>query len=214
MNKKIIYIGFLLLIIGIIFSYQLAASFFQIPYYSTAKVLIAPNASATISFTLNKTSAVMIAYNSTLPIDFYVVNKSAYNSFLLGNELNISKIKSAKALEVILGSRYGAFSNFMAMNQAQAQYYQKASMQNGSYYGVFVNTHNSTASVLVVYGEEAAGKNYLDLLESGSVAALLFLGGIVLIIYGLIARKKKDEEKEEGVDVQRKERRAKKKPRK
>ncbi|MGC8699399.1 MAG: hypothetical protein ACP5RK_00120 [Candidatus Micrarchaeia archaeon] len=198
MEKRLVYFGALLLVFSLIASYSVATYFFQIPEYYTMNIAIAPNMSTVSQIYLVNSNLTTIIYNSTEPVNFYVVNESVYRVYKLvpprDFPTNISGV-----YEAILNSRSGMFSNFIKLNKTQnLVVYNTTGLANGTYYMLFSNVGNVLANVSVVYINQKNNRSYgyEYMFAFGGVAAVLFLAGLALILYGFIkAGREKNEEK-------------------
>lgn len=195
MEKRLVYFGALLLVFSLIASYSVATYFFQIPEYYTMNIAIAPNMSTVSQIYLSNSNLTTIVYNSTEPVNFYVVDGSAYGVYKLMPPkefpTNISGV-----YEAILNSRSGMFSNFIKLNKTgNLAVYNITGLANGTYYMLFSNVGNVLANVSIIYISQNSNRSYWDMFVFGGVAAVLFLAGLALILYGFIkaGREKKEE---------------------
>ena len=189
MDKKLVYAGVVMIIIGVALAYQVSSSIFQFPSYYSREVVLAPNNIEVGTFQFNRSLGFAFIYNSTEPINFYALNYSAYKS------INYSLIKSQKILynttglfNEIIDKKYGVFSNFIYLNKSQAELYNTANMQNGTYYLLFYNLGNTTASIYEIYIEKNFAKGYNNsfFVIYSSISAIMTLGGLVIAIYGIL----------------------------
>ena len=195
MEKRLVYFGALLLVFSLIASYSVATYFFQIPEYYTMNIAIAPNMSTVSQIYLSNSNLTTIVYNSTWPVNFYFVDGSAYGVYKLMPPkefpTNISGV-----YEAILNSRSGMFSNFIKLNKTgNLAVYNITGLANGTYYMLFSNVGNVLANVSIIYISQNSNRSYWDMFVFGGVAAVLFLAGLALILYGFIkaGREKKEE---------------------
>jgi hypothetical protein len=202
MDKKLVYIGVVMIIIGMALAYQVSSSIFQLPSYYSREVLLAPNNIEVGTFQFNRSLGFAFIYNSTEPINFYVLNYSAYKS------INYSLIKSQKneilhnvtgLFDEIIDKKYGVFSNFIYLNRSEAESYNTTNMQNGTYYLLFYNLGNRTANIYEIYVEKNFVKGYSNsfFLVYSSISAIMTIGGLVIIVYGILKRNKSNANKEQ-----------------
>ena len=195
MRKKIIYIGILLIIASLAIAYQGASALFQIPTYYSTRAVISPNVTASSPFTYNESTYITLIFNSTSPINFYVVNESAYDQ-VKNLRLNTSIEQIRGISEIKLNTYNGIFSNLIALNENSVLLYNTSNLKNGTYYAIFENTGNKTANLTILYIFQKKSSSFNAIFGYGSVSAILLISGTVLIIYGFIL---KSESNEKGV---------------
>jgi len=195
MRKKIIYIGILLIIASLAIAYQGASALFQIPTYYSTRAVISPNVTASSPFTYNESTYITLIFNSTSPINFYVVNESAYDQ-VKNLRLNTSIEQIRGISEIKLNTYNGIFSNLIALNENSVLLYNTSNLKNGTYYAIFENTGNKTANLTILYIFQRKSSSFNAIFGYGSVSAILLISGTVLIIYGFIL---KSESNEKGV---------------
>ena len=194
MRKKIIYIGILLIIASLAIAYQGASALFQIPLYYSTRVVISPNLTASSPFTYNESAYITIIFNSTSPINFYVVNESAYDQ-IKGIRLNISVEQIKGISEIKLNAYNGIFSNLIALNENSVLLYNTSNLKNGTYYALFENTGNKTADLTILYISQKKSSSFNAIFGYGGVSAVLLILGTILIVYGFILKSEGNEKK-------------------
>jgi len=197
MRKKIIYIGILLIIASLALAYQGASALFQIPAYYSTRAVISPNVTASSPFTYNESAYITLVFNSTSPINFYVVNESAYAQ-IKNLRLNTSNIEQIRGIsEIKLNTYNGIFSNLIALNENSALLYNISNLKNGTYYALFENAGNKTANLTILYIFQKKGSSFNAIFGYGGASAVLLILGTILIIYGFIL--KSGSKEKEGV---------------
>ncbi|MGC8662725.1 MAG: hypothetical protein ACP5RT_02990 [Candidatus Micrarchaeia archaeon] len=197
MKKKLIYSGLLLILFSIFVSYNVSSAIFQIPKYISTQFIISPNMSVASQIFISTSNITTVVYNSTEPINFYLINKNAYER-LEGIPANKIQFNISGVYEVLLNSKSGAFESMMEFNKSKnLVVYNVSSISNGTYYLLFSNVGNSTANVFVMYAVQKSNENYQDLFSFGSISAILLLAGVTLVIYGIMGRNEKEKNKEE-----------------
>jgi len=188
MRKKIIYIGILLIIASLAIAYQGASTLFQIPTYYSTRAIVSPNVTASSPFTYNESTYITLIFNSTSPINFYVVNESAYDQ-VKNLRLNTSIEQIRGISEIKLNTYNGIFSNLIALNENSVLLYNTSNLKNGTYYALFENTGNKTANLTILYIFQTKSSSFNAIFGYGGVSAALLIIGTVLIIYGFLLKK-------------------------
>ncbi len=222
MNKKFVSLGVILLIAGLLvaFSYS-SQSGKQAGTLSRQNIIIAPNSLVYSPIVLNKTDVVYVVYTSdNVPINFYLVNSYAFSGirqnitkgYLPGNF--ISDYSGRGLYIAIKNSSHGIFpytSNFSSDGFSAPTYYNGTEILGvGTYYMIYANSGNVPSNITFGYvlPNTAIINETQNFVSSGmgvygSVSALLFMGGIILIVWGVIAEgKEKDESKYKEEEIQ------------
>ena len=140
----------------------------------------------------NATAVGFVYYTSANAVNFALFNQSGFDSYF--HEMNSSKpnatlIDGKGTLDFVYNGSYGIFP-YQQRNATSAQAYYNSSviLPPGNYYAVFYNPN--PLSVMVAYSLIAKPTSQLDgaILSSaayGVSGALLFFGGIVVVLYSI-----------------------------
>ncbi len=213
MNRRLFGLGLLLFIFGVVLAYISAQSVFSsIPGYISASQSIAvqPNAAFVIPISINNFSILQAAYNSSLPVDFYLMNSTAYSALMptAGNTLirNAKDFDGRGVLFVINDSNRGTFPYVANLTLSQKPFYwnNQTILGNGTYYVVFQNYNNKTNMVFYTIlnrsissiSESERNLSYGNIL-SNIFGTLFFIIGIILMFYGFFMKGRKEEAAQE-----------------
>lgn len=209
--------GVLLLLIGIMFEYFSVQSVYSnLPNYSssaTQSVAVQPKSDFFIPISISNVSILEMVYNSTEPIDFYLINSTAHNLLQKANSTlieNATYLHGNGLVYQIDNSSYGIFPYQENLTQAQRPVYwagngtgNQTLFANGTYYAVFQNYGNKSNTVFyatlnrslssIASSEESYSFGNIGLNIGGSISVI---AGIILLIYGLLSRSKTDEKNE------------------
>ena len=222
MNKRFVSLGVILLIAGLLvaFSYSSQGGK-QAGTLSRQNIIIAPNSLVYSPIILNKTDVVYVVYTSdNVPVNFYLVNSYAFSGirqnitkgYLPGNF--ISDYSGRGLYIAIKNSSRGIFpyvSNFSKDGFSVPTYYNGTEiLGSGTYYMIYANSGNVPSNITFGYvlPNTAIINETQNFVSSGmsvygSASALLFLGGIILIVWGVIAEgKEKNEPKYKEEEIQ------------
>ncbi len=224
MNRNLLLLGIIILVAGLFVTYQSSQQFFQNSAssngVSSGSMHLGKGSTVYMPATFNSSMLIAVAYNSTLPINFYIANESAFSNILphinssttAGNTVQSLE---GKGIEVLyMDSARGAFPyqqqyavsvkppTYLAEN---ASYFLPAD----TYYIVFSNL-NETANATVFYSmynrTEASItlSNSTNLLGYGVFGSAMSLIGIALVVISLFLKRKTSEEKiyatDEGIN--------------
>ena len=218
MDKKIFGLGLLLLLAGIIMAYASVQSIFSnIPNYisSTQTLALQPRSGFFVPIKISNDSILQIVYNSTVPINFFLINSTAKGML---PKTNLTGIGNATYLQgngliySIYNSTHGMFPYILNVSLAQVPdywYKNQTIVGNGTYYAVFQNYENRSNTVFYtmlnrsVASLASSEQNY----SYGNIALNVFstlavIAGIIVMFYALFMKPKKVEE-HEGKEAER-----------
>jgi len=201
MNKKIVYIGLVLLVISIVAFFGVSA--IAVPLEGGAKAILMPKGSAYFNISINGTNYIhAFAFRSSSPVSFYYANRSAFDAIEAANSSNMSiasaaiSLEGRGVLEAVSGAMAGIFpytAYTSYLNMTKPFYFsQNAILPAGKYYAIFFNNGTSVANVTVIetaLSESSAISSSILAL----VAIILFIAAIVVIVIGLIRKPKSTE---------------------
>lgn len=207
MDKRLLLLGILLFIAGFVIA---ASSYNPTSFLSTStqSIAIAPNSIIYSPVTLNSTGFLSVVYESgSTPIDFYVMNQSAFSSietYIKAGTLtpNLTAPLEGKGLLLAVRNSTGGIfpynSSYNSIGPQSLLYLSGNStvLQGGTYYVVYQNPGSSAANAtyrtvipnsgLLLPNSKASSSLGL----AGIVSALLVLVGIVLTILSFMRSKK------------------------
>jgi len=218
MNKRMFGLGFLLLLAGIIMAYASVQSIFSnIPNYisSTQTLAVQPRSDFSVPIIINNESILQIIYNSSIPINFFLMNSTAKGMFSQSNSTgmeNATYLQGKGLIYAIDNSTHGMFPYITNMSLAQMPdywYRNQTIVGNGTYYAVFQNYENKSNTVFYtmlnrsVESLASSEQNY----SYGNIVLNVFstlavIAGIIVMFYALFMKPKKVEE-QEGKEVER-----------
>ncbi len=226
MDRRIVIIGIILVIL----SFFIASAVIQPELLSQQnynntyinKIIVAPNSVVSAGISLSNASILVISYTSTIPINFYFVNKSGTYAFRnvssnLSKEYNILSSIEGNGLYIgindsFMGTTYPYNTNLSSYGYKKPFYVfgnnatQQGNIEyhNGTYYAEFYNHNNSYANVTYkyytysLYNITNTAGSYENAFVPGSlITSIIFIVGIILTVYGLLSKKdsKQTEEK-------------------
>ena len=210
MDRRVVILGILLLILGLALAYLSVQSLFSgIPNYisATQSVQMRPASDLAIPISIYNSSILQIAYNSSVPVGFYLLNSSAYGMAYpkSANSLiqNITMYEGRGVIFIINSSGHGTFPYIQNLTLSTApEYWDNASvLGKGTYYAVFQNYGNksSTVSYTILNRSIASLSSSEEGYSYGSLygnlfGTLFFVAGLVLIFYGFFMSGSKKEE--------------------
>jgi hypothetical protein len=217
MNKRVLGFGFLLLLAGIIMAYASVQSIFSnIPNYisSTQTLALQPKSGFFVPISIRNESILQIVYNSTVPINFFLMNSTAKGMLPQSNLTGIGNaayLQGNGLIYTIYNSTHGMFPYITNISLAQAPNYwyrNQTIIGNGTYYAVFQNYENKSNTVFYtmlnrsVSSLASSEQNY----SYGNIALNVFstlavIAGIIIMFYALFMKPKAVEE-QEGKEVE------------
>ena len=201
MRKNFLYLGILLLILGIILAF--ASPSFALPsqFSSPSSQIVLVNASLLgyVPMQLNQSGLVVLTFNASAPVDFYLANTTAFLQINGKSVANSSARSTAIGLEgngvyeIYQGSTDGTFPFTTVSGTSKPNYIVSnlSTFASGTYYAVFANSGSKTVQI-----ELTALPISLTQLESSTsslgtyfmVAALVFIIGIGLMVFAFISK--------------------------
>ena len=211
-------LGFLLLLVGILMAYASVQSVFSnIPNYisSTQTLALQPRSGFFVPIVIRNESILQIVYNSTVPINFFLINSTAKEMLPKSNFTGIENatyLQGNGLLYEIDNSTHGMFPYLTNISLAQVPNYwyrNQTIIGNGTYYAVFQNYDNKSNTVFYtmlnrsVASLASSEQNY----SYGNIALNVFstlavIAGIIVMFYALFMKPKKVEE-QEGEEAER-----------
>ncbi len=221
MDRRLLALGVLMLLFGMLSSYQsgqvLLSGISEANNTARGEVVLGLGGSGSAPLQLNTTSIAEVTYTSTNAIDFYIVNASAFTA--IGQSLNSTNAlqEGAVAQEgrgtvvMIDGNVSGVFPYQAAYAGVFPQPNYTApgngTLPSGTYYVVFSNPGSTNATVFYsLFSTPAAsvGLTHGGSFGYGLLGGLLILVGAGLVIYSFFMRREKtDEVKATEENVQR-----------
>lgn len=226
MIKKIVYIGLLVFVIGLVAMFSNAATQ-NISGLSQAQPIASNfsiNASSFYSAPLyiSNLSLVIVLCNFSRPVNIYLMNSSGLSAWSRSEGLSRAESLEGKGtLLIVRNSTLFSLPSLQANNSSTHVLYSglgKARFNPGTYYLVADNTNGSASSKDPVSGQivyvpevpnettQANLSQFGTQIAFGAVGFIIVLAGIVLIVYGLMkapkvpGRKDGDTPSDEEVD--------------
>jgi len=153
---------------------------------------------------LNQTGEIILSFNSSAGVDFYLANATAFG------QISAAKASNQSARGVALGlegkgvyelcnqTTSGSFPYTNIENTTAPCYLQNVTaFQSGTYYALFANSGNATVQIGVTSMPVALTKLESSINSVGTYsifAFLMFVCGIGLIVYSLISKGRQREE--------------------
>ncbi|MEM3839253.1 MAG: hypothetical protein QXF01_01600 [Candidatus Micrarchaeaceae archaeon] len=211
MNRRLLLFGILLLLFGVISAYESGQQFIYgiANPNNTVSSATSLNAStaAYLPIKVNQTSLLEFGYNSSSPINLYILNSSAFIAALqdmdpnaLGHEVALYEGKGT--LYVENKSASGIFpyeQSYVGYVPAPAYSTNSLYVTPGIYYIVLSNPGNSIASVSYSYINRPLSSLNLSngsIFGYGLIGGILLVLGFVLVIYSLFLKGKPKEDSE------------------
>lgn len=220
MNKRLLFIGVLLFLFGLLLSYESGQQFLSnlsSPNDTVAgQFYLGPNVTGYLPVAFNSPSLMEVSYNSTNAINFYIVNSSAF--YAMEQYLNSTNTLSQEAVAfegrgtvmIIKNEATGVFPyqsayagifpmpNYSSTNESV--------LPPDEYYTLFRNPGASNA--LIFYSLFSKPVSSIGITSGGVfgygiMSALFLIGGFALCVYALFMKRDDKEtvrEKEESVD--------------
>ena len=218
MDKKIFGLGLLLLLAGIIMAYASVQSIFSnIPNYisSTQTLALQPRSGFFVPIKISNDSILQIVYNSTLPINFFLINSTAKGMLPQSNLTGIGNatyLQGNGLIYTIYNSTHGMFPYIVNVSLARVPNYwyrNQTIVGNGTYYAVFQNYENKSNTVFYtmlnrsVSSLASSEQNYsYGNITLNILSTLAVIAGIIVMFYALFMKPKKVEE-QEGKEAER-----------
>ena len=213
MDKRILGLGFLLLLAGIIMAYASVQSIFSnIPNYisSTQTIALQPKSNLFVPIIIRNASILQIIYNSSVPINFFLMNSTAKGMFSQANFTgtgNVTYLQNNGLVYAIDNKTHGMFPYIVNISLAQAPdywYHNQTIIGNGTYYAVFQNYENKSNTVfytmlnrsVVSLASSEQNYSYGNIVLNIS-STLAVIAGIIVMFYALFMKPKNVEEQED-----------------
>jgi|GEM_PF-5919805 hypothetical protein len=206
MDRRLFLLGVLLIVIGILiaFSYTYQAlNASTVATGSRQTITIAPNRIVSSPISLNSTSMVYLVYNSNaVPITFYLLNSTAFDSlspYLQSGNLSSNVLTSLESGDLYKKAYNNTGGVFLLQGSSSAQGLSPASynlslvLAGGTYYAIYRNPGNSSATTTYGYVLPNSGliTGTNQIISSGlglygEASAILILAGLILCVYSFV----------------------------
>lgn len=216
MRKKFLYLGILLVIVGIIVAF--ASPGFALPSQFTNPIsqMLTINASMLgyMPLQLNESGLVVMMFNASAPVDFYLANTAAFLQIENKSVANSSARSEAVGLEgngvyeLYEGSGNGIFPYTTLAGITKPNYLQNVStLKSGTYYAVFANSGSQNALIQLTMLPVSTAQLQSSTSSLGiyfGAAFVVFIVGVGLIIFSFLSKggKNKDDEMDKQVAEQ------------
>lgn len=190
MDKKLIYIGIGLFVLAILLLFAAPSIAFHFNS-TTLNSTILPGQMLTYPITLAKPSVLLIVYQATHGVNFYLMNASAYQA--TKNSQNVSSSALANegrgTFEIARNFPSGAYPQEFT-NSSQGYFYKNSTiLPAGTYYAMFQNiAGNSTYLQYQINVNSSIGNNLLPIALLGLIFIAALVGAIIAIGYGFIKK--------------------------
>ncbi|MGI0141479.1 MAG: hypothetical protein ACREBF_02395 [Candidatus Micrarchaeales archaeon] len=201
MNKKIIIIGVIVVLAAfIIGSIAIPNALLGVANFANQNIVVLSHQSAFKSLYLNQTGFMVVGFQSLSAVNFYFANSSAFKT--LDSYANSSLLLSQWATrlfgngvyEILPNSTVGIFPYSQLTNSTPSGAYITKNvtlLPAGTYYALFYNPRNISATVNVTSDISTnISSQGAYILGIGLTVFILFIAGIILIIYGIIKKPK------------------------
>ncbi len=228
MDRRLLLVGLLLLVLFFVSSIFISGGVSSTvnPNVYTYSAMLKPHTEIDYSIPLANTSQLTMTYNSSIPVNIYLINQSAFNALSNEISMNQSLLANVSALEgkgVIFAIEN---STIPGSNGSRIVYGLNSSntLPPGRYHLIFENARDQNASIgqIDIITESLAQLTSNPALNNialeSLIPAVMLIAAIALMIWGAISRTKKDKEGEEEKvknmyeSYEKKERKSNKKP--
>ncbi len=203
MNKKFLYIGIMLLVLGVVVSFfslgvELPSQFSRpVPQ----SVSVGPGSTDYQALYLNQSGILEVVFNSSAPLDFYLANASAFASINASGSPSAARnaairLEGNGVFAFYADAKNGTFPYLGYQGIARPAYASNATvvLPAGQYYSIFANNGTTAASVTI-----AESPITLSKLQAGSssvikyvgASGVMFLVGLGLIVFSFFAKGEK-----------------------
>ncbi|MDE1870534.1 MAG: hypothetical protein KGH71_06205, partial [Candidatus Micrarchaeota archaeon] len=180
----------------------LPSALLGVAHFTNQSLSILPAQNTYVQLFLNQTGFIVVGYQSGARLNFYFANASGFNILkgYMNSTITLSqwatRLQGNGVLESIPNSTVGIYpySQFAQPNSVPSGAY---SMKNvtllpaGNYYAIFQNLGSSTARVNVTTDVSTnISSKGAYIFGIGIVIFIIFLAGIILIVYGIIKKPK------------------------
>ncbi len=218
LNKKMLVVGILLMLLSAIIGGTAYTSAFNGAATTDHEGLaLHPSSSIYVSLNVNSSESPLLLYYSSAPVDFYLLNSTAFNSIepYLSNSSRISALagimEGKGVMEVFSNSTLGVFpytKNYSTISFPPPSYTINGTIPaaNATYYIIYSNkgTEYANISYTAIYLPRVSSDAYVkSAFAWQSVASgLLFLTGVIISILSFILGNKKAGEKERDTEAE------------
>ncbi len=210
--KQLTIIGIILLVFSVMLVYESSLQFEgSVSNSALQSVVVGPHASAAMPFQVSNGTAVgTFYYANTSNLTYYLLDSQAFSG--VSSMLNSTGLLTAAyayngmgAYEIIYSNSSGIFPSSLGRLPKGSYFYNGTSIfPNGTYYNVFQNFGSQNTLVYYSIIQKPQLSTTSTLFSSGAygiLAALLFLAGIGMIGYSLLARREPKQVSEADVDA-------------
>jgi hypothetical protein len=213
MDRRMLFLGIILFIAGIIASYLSVQSALgsSSATPTVQSIALKPRSTSFIALQLNQTGMVSVSYVASNSIDFIFSDATAFGS--IGNSANsivsrASSLEGAGIFEINMNITRGIFPYPSYGTQSSYSGYNSnvTTLDAGTYYAVFVNEGYSNATTVWVSYLALPLSSIRSMPASvggyGLVSAFLILAGIILFALSFFRKGARPGKKEEMVDAE------------
>ena len=213
MNKNLLILGAVMLLVGIAITFESGQQFFNGLANSnsshTGTLVLGSGSTLYMKMQFNTSMLVVLAYNSTEAINFYLTNASVFNA--LSQFFNSSSTLDARAkalhgtgiLVIYSDSAHGTFPYLQQSGSGPTpEYYVPNSsyfLPAGTFYAIFSNPNpTNTTVVYSIYNKPSSSINVANsgnLFGFGMFSSALSIIGIILIAWALLQKGKSGSDK-------------------
>ncbi len=168
---------------------------------SVRNLTVLPGSMKSIPVMLNDTNFTSLVFGSKRSFDFFFANYSAFSSLGSKNSTRIETeapaLEGRGIFEAYFNATGGEFPFVSLPNETQPGYFNITFLRPGTYYAIFYNPGASQDNISVglrpfsLSGLESQKNSFF---EYTGVAALSFIAGICLAIYGFVSGAKRGDE--------------------
>jgi hypothetical protein len=194
--------GILIFIISLPVLYLIAMNFQGGFTVSGLQMIIPSHNTMYTLFSLTNASAVGFSYyTNATAINFLLLNQSGFSSIAAqvnsSQTINGSRLEGRGAIELSSNSIFAIFPYQQGgVNQTGTYFYNSSPfLPAGSYYAIFENPSPSDVKVYYSLSLKPQSEMSSTIFSSGAfLGTALFFGGVVIILYSVLAKPKKEEQ--------------------
>ena len=208
LNKKMLVIGILLILFSVVIGgMTYSASFSSATTANREGLSLQPSSSIYVRLAVNSSSTPLLLYYSSAPVDFYLVNSTAFSSVepYLSNASKTAdlmrSLEGTGVMEVFSNSSLGVFpyTENLSRNFPPPSYTINGTIpaENATYYLIYSNKGSSYVNISYTYmyiptvNSVPYAKRAFEL--PSIAAGLLFIAGLVISILSFLSGKRVSE---------------------
>jgi hypothetical protein len=200
MNKKILYIGAIMFILGIAVLIWAPSAILNFTN-NNQTVTLHPNSVSSLPIILSNSGIFLLTYSSANSTNLILANSSAYSQLSSKNinssmlMQNAQGLESKGVLEIVENTTYatypyegGTFGKMIYVNP------NSSITQAGKYYAILQNPNSN--SIQAGYSMQLSNNitnNMAPLIAFGLSTMILLVGGVIVLIYGILKKKPADQ---------------------